>query len=163
METKKYVTDWSEYPPLPENADDLINDFVQKEHAHLQNFNFGGVLESKRLARYQRGKQLFAVFRTTASELTDMIIRDDNDHFAWRPATLNGVAFDLCPDEGRGGVLHWMWCNRRPEWVLVWHTTGWIYASELDKSPTEVRQNIINEIDAGLTPLTGLDSQERYK
>lgn len=168
LKNNRYVTDWTEFdlPPLPDNANELIAAAVDAERSGLRESNFGDVFESERISTYRNGPQVFAVFGHQARELCNWALVDDDAgrEYAWRPATLNDTAFESCPDEGRCGVLHWVWSDRYPEWNLTWFgASGWIYSSELDQSPAEIAENIRDEIDAGQTPLTGNNSKPEYQ
>ncbi len=168
LTNNRYVTDWSEFnlPAIPANAEELIAEKVAAMRNDLRKWKFGDVFESERIANYRNSAQVFAVFGHTAYELCNWALVDDETgrECAWRPAILNGVAFESCPDEGSGGILHWVWSDRRPEWHLTWFSaSGWIYTSELDQSPTEIADNICEEIDAGQTPLTGNNSKPEYQ
>jgi hypothetical protein len=169
LKNNRYVADWGKFnlPPIPDNADELIAEAVETMRNGLRKSNFGDVFESDRIENYRNTPQLFAVFGYTAYELCNWALVDEESgrEYAWRPATLNGKAFQSCPEEGRGGVLHWVWSSRcANKWDLTWFTaSGWIYTSELDQTPAEIGNNICAEIDAGQTPLTGNNSKPEYQ
>jgi len=112
----------------------------------------------KKIVRYRNSDQVFAVFGSIATQLLDSVYSVQSWQFATRPALLNGHAYEFSPDEGKAGVLHWLWCSRRPEkWSLTWSGGGgWIYTRELDQSPDQVAENIVGEVDAGFNRITGI-------
>jgi len=167
-QTERYISDWEKYaqlPKLPGNADELIRQEVNREREMLRKNRFGDVSESEYLAVYKNGSQQFAVSGNYAYELINMYICDDNHESAIRPAILNGVAYRSEPDEGRCGTLHWTWHAKIPDkWRLCWSSaSGWIHASELNQTPDEIMDNIVDEIDAGQTPFTGLNDRPEYQ
>lgn len=153
------VEDWSAYPALPGDADEQIRLEVERHRTALREHHFGDVYESKRIVR--QGVQTFAAMGGIAYELRSWIIQEGDKHYAWQPAILNGTAFQSAPNEGRGGMLHWIWSAgfTTPGWRLVWSDTGWIHEHELGQSPAQVMENIAREIDAGQTPITGLSAR----
>lgn len=155
------ITDWSEInvTALPDNADELIAEKVATMRNELRSSNFGDVFESDRIAKYR--DQVFAVFGHTANQLCNWMMVDcDGSENAWRPAILNGVAFESCPDEGKCGTLHWFWSSRRNEWRLTWFSAGgWIYTKEFEQQPDEISENIYDEVASGKTPITGNNSK----
>lgn len=157
----RFNTNWSEFTPLPANADELISDKVQTERESLDAANFGSICESSRVAIYRDGKQVFAVMRNRAYELFNIIIEEEGEMFAYRPALLNGIAFRRFPHEGASGTLHWLWTSKyKNEWFLTWATfSGWIHTDELSQSPQEISDNIEAEVDAGKTPISKLNDR----
>ncbi len=153
MTVQQFITDWSKYPPLPENAADLIRAEVERKRESLISSNFGDVDESIRVQKDRDSRQQFAVFGLTAYEIISMIVQKDGKHFGWRPALLNGAAYRSIPNEGRDGTLHWAWMEKKQKWYLTW----------LDQTPSEIISNIAEEIDAGETPLTGFDNRQEYQ
>lgn len=163
MKINKHVTNWDEYPELPHNTEILIKSELIKERMFLQDNNLGNIIESTRLQPYNNGKQLFAVMGATAYEVQNLIIEENGEKFAWRPALLNGVAFRSFLDEGKNGTLHWFFSDKNSEWKLMWFSAcGWIYTSELEQSSNEILTHIIEEINVGKTPITGNDSESQY-
>lgn len=112
----------------------------------------------------QRGKQLFAVFGGTAYSLFsgEVIDTDDDSRFEWVPVLVDGHLIAEFPEEGRSGVLHLMRLTRRrgrevenPKWFASYLSGGWLNASELNQSNQQIIDNIADEVDDGLTPITG--------
>lgn len=116
------------------------------------------------LARHQITGELFAVFGSTAYKLMDKTVVDSESDTVveYVPAVCDGHLVGEFPDEGRSGVLHIVRIPRRrgvdqpdASWQCIYVSAGWIHTHELNKSNSEILENIEDEIDAGMTPLTG--------
>lgn len=120
----------------------------------------------------QRDCQFFAIFGTAANEL--LRGNDQNfDHITLKDQQLEGVAeyipiiidgkcFKMNPDEGSSGIAYLMRVLKRrgkilenPEWITTFIPTVFLWTEELEMTNEEILENIAQEIDHGLTPLTG--------
>jgi hypothetical protein len=112
----------------------------------------------------KRGNEQFAISEEIAYLLFDGKIDEDGNVVKFQPVIIDDRAFFVYPhDEGKCGVLHWqLWETRKGKpWkkIFVSHfSCRWIRKEELNLSNSEIRQNIINEVAAGKTPLTGIDN-----
>ena len=103
---------------------------------------------SDRIVR--RGPQVFAVFGTVAHELAEWSAVDPNGRkMAARPALVDGQAYLESPEEGRPGVLHFLWSARLGRWTTSFLHTGWLWTRELDVSNAEIADRIAGEVDRG--------------
>jgi hypothetical protein len=163
------INDWALYPPLPDNADEQVEAFIATERARWKKHrSFMEIRESDRIQAHGiYTEQIFAVFSSVAYELfSRSMVFDSSDQLPeqlsningnlWldRPALSAGKAYREFPDEGRGGTLHWRWT--KTGWSLKWNNvSGWIRTSELSQTSDEIINNMTEEADAGMTPLTG--------
>lgn len=103
---------------------------------------------SDRIVR--RGRQSFAVFGDVAFELAEWSAVDrDSRPMAARPALIDGQAYLQSPEEGRSGVLHFLWSASLDRWTTSFLHTGWLHTHELDMSNAESGDRIAAEVDRG--------------
>lgn len=103
---------------------------------------------SDRIVR--RGPQVFAVFGTVARELAEYSTVDAEGRLmAARPAFIDGRAVAQLPDEGRDGVLHYLYSHRRSCWTTAFIHTGWLWGRELEMTNEEIVNRISDDIDRG--------------
>lgn len=145
-------------PPKPTNALDMIRQEVLTRTWHLEEIARFGVVDTiKQFTRYRNGKQIFAVDRYHAYDVTPWSVTDQDGYWLYEPVTTPATYLSY-PDEGRSGMLEWLFSdNARYEnkWHLIWGPVRWIRTKELDLSPAQIWGNICDEIDRGETPLTG--------
>jgi hypothetical protein len=128
---------------------------------------FGEVAKSRGgLRRYRNSNQIFAVDGDTAHDVTPfgIYVNDKWDEnfcatLYYRPIVVGGSVFESLPDEGRTGILTEVrMCSpkrgRYTRW-LGWIPLGWLHTRELDLDPEQIEQNIMDDIDAGQTCITG--------
>jgi hypothetical protein len=118
-------------------------------------YDFQGVLFQR------RSGQLFGVFGQMAFALLCMRLEEEGTVYEYLPVIHNGHVIGEFPDEGRCGVLHLMRCLKRRgveqpgKWLMTFMSGGYLDTSELNMSAAAIAERIAEEVDAGLTPLTG--------
>lgn len=97
-----------------------------------------------------RGKQQFALFKSTAYQLCR---RSDEDLLV-TPVVINGKIWGQFPNEGSSGVLHLFYRKDRKRWGTCFTHGGWLRKEELKLTNEEISRNITEEILAGNNVLT---------
>lgn len=101
-----------------------------------------------------RGDQVFAVFGAVARELAEYRTVDaERRPMAARPALVDGQAVAQLPDEGRDGVLHFLYSHSLGRWTTAFIHTGWLWTRELEMTNEEIVDRISDEIDRGANVL----------
>jgi hypothetical protein len=129
---------------------------------------FGEVAKSNGgLRRYRNSKQIFSIDGDYAHDVTPRSFYDNDkwsDTFCatyrFIPIVVGGSIFHSLPDEGRTGILTEVRvCNpmrgrysRHLSWIPQ---LGWLLTKELELSPREIAENIMDDIDSGQTCITG--------
>jgi hypothetical protein len=109
----------------------------------------------------RRSGQLFGVFGQMAFELLCMRLEEEGTVYEYLPVIHNGHVIGEFPDEGRCGVLHLIRCLKRKgieqpgRWSATFMSGGYLDTEELNMKACEIAERIAEEVDAGLTPLTG--------
>lgn len=111
----------------------------------------------------QRGNERYALWCTHAYLLHDPenVIDDEGNRLRFEPVIIDNKAFFVAPDEGKCGVLHWhLWEQRRGKpcdnvFVSALNCR-WMRQDELNLSNEEIFEHIVEEVEQGETPLTGL-------
>ena len=108
-----------------------------------------------------RDGELFAIFGDIAWRL-EQSYSGDKFSAEYIPVIIDGKVLRMEPDEGRGGILHWMKTTRsngksvvNPAWYAVWTDDGWLRRNELKLTNSEIANIIGEEIDRGATHITG--------
>lgn len=137
-----------ELPELAaEEADRLARSAVAEARERVKRMpDFLTLETSDRIVR--RGAQLFAIFGTVARELAEYRTVDTEGRLmAARPALIDGRAVAQLPDEGRDGVLHFLYSHRRSCWTTAFIHTGWIWTRELSTTNDGIVGRISDKID----------------
>ncbi len=128
---------------------------------------FGEVAKSEGgVRRYRNSKQIFAVDGDTAYDVTPFGFYDADkwsEHFCstfrYIPVVVGGCIFQSLPDEGRTGILTEVRvCSPKRGYYrcwLGWVPLGWLHTKEMDLEPEQIERNIMEDIDAGQTCITG--------
>jgi len=135
----------------------MLNRF--KKFASEQKDGFCSYEWSKRVV--QRGKQTFAVFGSTAYDVSKIKFTSDcspecNPGNGSLCVPIKGRYLAEFPDEGRDGIMGcYIIPDRRgdkgknkltsPSFV----SCGWLYTEELELSKAEILNNIIEDVEAG--------------
>lgn len=129
---------------------------------------FGEVAKSEGgIRRYRNSKQIFAIDGSYAYDVTprgfyenDKWSTDFCATYVLRPIVVGGSVFQSLPDEGRTGILTELRvCSpQRGHYSkhLSWISLGWLHTKELDLEPQQIEQNIIEDVMAGQTCITGV-------
>ena len=118
------------------------------------------------LRRYRNSKQIFAIDGYYAYDVTPRAFYDNDQWsdsfcstYVFCPIVVGGSVFESLPDEGRTGFLTEVRvCSPKRGWYrkyLSWISCGWLRTEELDMEPEQIEQNIMDDIDAGMTCITG--------
>jgi hypothetical protein len=128
---------------------------------------FGEVAKSRGgIRRYRNSKQIFAVDGGYAYDVTPsgFYVKDNWEEafcatYRYIPVVVGGCIFHSLPDEGRTGILTEVRvCNpKRGRYGrhLSWIPLGWLRTADLDLEPEQIARNIMGDIDAGMTCITG--------
>jgi hypothetical protein len=146
-------------PPKPANALGLIRQEVLKATWQLEEIARFGVIEAiTQFSRYRNGNQIFAVTKHFAFDVTPYSFENQDGQWWYEPVT-TPAAYLQSPEEGRSGLLTWVFNNsskrHQNEWFLIWGAARWIRKAELDLPPAQIWDNICEEIVRGETPLSG--------
>lgn len=146
------VVDWNDYPPLPDDAEALIEAWIEKERRYYKTTG-GTIRASDALVSPIAARRPFAVFGDTAHEIGDLAnCTDDGLNHAYRVALMDNTAYYNVPPEGGTGVLYWLYSSRAVErgrrpWSIIDLRTPWLYARELLLPPEEIRETIVAEAE----------------
>lgn len=98
----------------------------------------------------ERGPQRFAVFGPVAHELAEWSTTDAEGRIlAARPAIVDGRAWLEAPDEGRPGLMHYLYVAKHEAWTVSFLHTGWLWARELELSNAEIAGRIEDDVARG--------------